>query len=246
MTSGTLTPRLNHQFAIIADAGYKIAPGMRVLDFGCGAGACVESLRRAGYDAFGCDVSVHAAPQAKALVDHGWLREIALHPYRLPFDDATFDLVLSDEVFEHVQNYPEAISELNRVMKQGAVSLHLFPSRWIPVEPHVYVPLASVVRAYPWLWIWAALGIRNPYQRELNARETARHNREYLTTKTNYLDASDIKRHFGKFFPTVRFAEALFLKHSGRGALLYRYARHVPLLLRLYSACWNRVVLAAK
>ena len=144
-----LTPRLAHQFAIIMDAGYTITPGMRVLDLGCGEGVCVAALRAAGYEVFGCDVEMRTTPQAKALIQQGLLLEITMQPYRLPFDDATFDVVLSDEVFEHVQDYPEAIYELNRVMKPGAVSLHLFPARWMPIEPHVHVPFASVIRAYP-------------------------------------------------------------------------------------------------
>ena len=51
---------------------------------------------------------------------------------------------------------------------------------------------------------------------------------------------------FSRIFPLVNFTGGTFLKHSGRGAMLYRFARPLPFLLRLYSACWNRVVLAAK
>ena len=202
MTMTALTPRLAHQFAIITDAGYTITPGMRVLDLGCGEGVRVAALRAAGYEVFGCDVEMRTTPQAKALIQRGLPLEITTQPYRLPFDDATFDVVLSDEVFEHVQDYPEAIYELNRVMKPGAVSLHLFPARWMPIEPPVHVPFASVIRAYPWLWIWATLGIRNPYQCGMNAQETARRNRAFLTANTNYLGASEIKRHFRAFFPS--------------------------------------------
>lgn len=50
---------------------------------------------------------------------------------RLPFEDASFDLVVSHEVFEHIADVPAAVRELKRVMKPGAlayINVHLFPS----------------------------------------------------------------------------------------------------------------------
>jgi SAM-dependent methyltransferase len=246
MNSAALTPRLRHQLAIIGDAGYKLTTGMCILDFGCGEGDAVAALRAAGYEASGCDVEIRQTPGTKVLTDQGILREIATDTYRLPFENEKFDIVLSNEVFEHVQNYPEALLELHRVMKPGAVSLHLFPARWIPIEPHVNVPFATVIRSLPWLWIWARLGVRNPHQAGFGAWETARQNRQYLINKTNYLSAGEIACQFRQFFPKFGFAEDLFLKHSARGEFVYRYMRHLPGLLRLYRGCWNRVVLAGK
>ena len=49
----------------------------------------------------------------------------------LPFSDASFDLFFSMDVFEHVQDVPQAIAELERVTKPGGVGLveiHLFSS----------------------------------------------------------------------------------------------------------------------
>jgi SAM-dependent methyltransferase len=244
MSTTALTPRLRHQLAIIGDAGYPLTIDMRILDFGCGEGEAVAALRAAGYEAFGCDLEIRQRPQT--LTGQDILREITLGTYRLPFANDEFDIVLSNEVFEHVQNYPQALSELHRVMKPGAVSLHLFPARWIPIEPHVYVPFATVIRALPWLWIWAWLGIRNPHQRELGTRETARQNRQYLMQNTNYPSSAEIARQFRRLFPKFRFAEDLFLKHSARGGFVYRYMRRLPGLLRLYRACRHRVVLAGK
>lgn len=43
----------------------------------------------------------------------------------LPYDDKTFDLVLSDQVLEHVEGDPfEAFSECTRVLKTGGVFVH--------------------------------------------------------------------------------------------------------------------------
>jgi SAM-dependent methyltransferase len=50
---------------------------------------------------------------------------------RLPFDDNTFDLVASHEVFEHIPDVRAAAREVKRVMKPGGlayINVHLFPS----------------------------------------------------------------------------------------------------------------------
>ena len=109
-----------------------------------------------------------------------------MQPYRLPFDDGQFDIVMSSEVLEHVMNYPDFIAENRRVLSAKGLAMHIFPGRWMPIEMHVKVPLACVHRSYPWLLLWAMLGIRNEFQKGKGYREVARLNYEYLreTTRT--------------------------------------------------------------
>lgn len=50
---------------------------------------------------------------------------------RLPFDDDTFDLAASHEVFEHIDDVAGAVGEVRRVLKPGGyayINIHLFPS----------------------------------------------------------------------------------------------------------------------
>ena len=50
---------------------------------------------------------------------------------RLPFEDDTFDLVASYEVFEHIPDVAAALEEIRRVLKPGGlayINIHLFPS----------------------------------------------------------------------------------------------------------------------
>jgi SAM-dependent methyltransferase len=66
----------------------------------------------------------------------------------LSFDDEEFDIVISNAVFEHIQDVPRAVRELKRVMKKGAITyhlIHLFTSlsgghnlNW--ANPDEYVP----------------------------------------------------------------------------------------------------------
>lgn len=185
-------------------------PPMSVLDLGCGMGALVASLRSQGYDAFGCDIAGSKASAFVADTDtENRLRPIELHPYRLPFDDAQFDCVLSSQVLEHVMDYESTFREIHRVLKPGGISLHTFPSRYGLIEPHVLVPLASIIQNRLWLQLWALLGIRNQFQTGKRASEVARLNNDYLRAHTNYLTKTQIKHH-ARQFSEATFTESVF------------------------------------
>lgn len=55
----------------------------------------------------------------------------------LPFDDASFDAVLSFDVLEHVQDVPAALSGCYRVLRPGGLFLLVFPSYFQPLEHHL-------------------------------------------------------------------------------------------------------------
>src|SRR5262249_50773782 len=87
-------------------AGFARAGKVRVLDFGCGAGELVGHLLALGYDAHGCDIVLASdAPGIAAAAQR--FRKIEQAPYRLPYDDVSFDVVLSTSVLEHARNPEE-------------------------------------------------------------------------------------------------------------------------------------------
>ena len=56
---------------------------------------------------------------------------------RLPFRDATFDAVLSFDVFEHVQNVQRTLNECWRVLKPNGKLFVVFPGYFHPIEHHL-------------------------------------------------------------------------------------------------------------
>lgn len=233
--------RCDAQLGILRDHGRPLAPGATVLDLGCGMGETVRIYRERGFAAYGCDFRFDEGPATATLAAAGALRTIP-DPYRLPFDDAAFDLVISDQVLEHVHDYPATLAEIHRVLRPGGVSLHIFPSRYRLVEPHVLAPLGTLVQGEWWLFLWAALGVRPAYQRGLPAREAARMNHGHLRKGTNYLAKAEVRRHAERFFREVRFVERDFLRYTPRGAPLYRLSAVLPFLPALFSACYSRVL----
>ena len=227
-----------HQ-ALLRDLGCALPSGARVLDFGCGAGAMVEEYRRQGFAAYGCD--------PKIADETAHLRRLDTPAYRIPFADNNFDFVFSDQVMEHVQDHALALAEIRRVLRPGGISLHIFPSRWKPLESHVLVPLAGVCQSRVWLSLWARLGVRTAAQKGLAAREVAARNHEYLTTRTRYLNKKELRRVFGAHFDEVIFAEKQLLANTYGGARrIGPLVQKWPGLATLYGSFYSRVILARR
>lgn len=116
----------------------------RVLDFGCGMGEMVALMREAGLDVSGADVfyagATDIAPRLRAQIDDGYVREIK-DDGRIPFDDDSFDLVVSNQVFEHVEDIDAVQAEIKRVLKPRGIAYHHFPSREVFREGHTGIPL---------------------------------------------------------------------------------------------------------
>jgi glycosyltransferase involved in cell wall biosynthesis/SAM-dependent methyltransferase len=121
------------------------APGAKVLDFGCGSGTVVHMLREAGIDAYGVDVRWEGADfpdlTKLPLATSGHLRYYE-EGEPLPFDDGEFDLVISNQVIEHVEDLDHAVAAIDRVLAPGGRTYHHYPSKMTFREPHLGIPLA--------------------------------------------------------------------------------------------------------
>ena len=176
-------------------------------------------------------------------MDSGIIRAIELNPYRLPFDDNTFDFIYSFSVFEHVQNYSESIAELARILKPDGICYHFFPSRYRLIEPHTFVPLSTGIQSYIWLYIWSLLGVRNEFQSGMPVKETAIKNQKYLRNHTNYLSRYKLNEYFKKSFDNVIFCERNFLKYLRRGSFLYNFSTVLPFIPQVYSSFRSRIII---
>lgn len=114
------------------------APGLesaRVLDNGCGLGTYVGRLRPLAAEVWGLEYERERAVEAAERLG-GADRLVCAAGEDLPFADASFDVILSNEVIEHVRDDGRACAEMVRVLRPGGRAVIFCPNRWYPVEQH--------------------------------------------------------------------------------------------------------------
>lgn len=227
--------------------GQPLAPHAEVLDFGAGAGRHVAEFRAAGYEAVGVDqqFSSHASGSAPPQ----FLYRVDPPAYVLPFADDAFEFVFSTSVMEHVLEPGRALAEIARVLRPGGISIHCFPSRWRPVEPHMHTPFGGRFNSYWLCALWARLGIRSVHQHDVPAREVALHNTQYAKTGISYPTAREWELRSRALFEDVGWAEAAYVEATrpvSRISRLISPALSVPGVQWAYRGLHTRVLVLGR
>jgi SAM-dependent methyltransferase len=111
---------------------YAPLAGRRILDTGCGVGMYVRAFRRFSDEVYGIDVDADKIAEASQE-----LPNLQVAPAEsLPFEDSFFDVVLSHEVWEHVNDDRAAAREAVRVLRPGGRLVVFVPNRWWLFETH--------------------------------------------------------------------------------------------------------------
>ena len=141
-----LSRRLSQSFEIA-----EVAPGMRVLDVGCGRGEVLRRCADLGVEAYGVDyapVAVQMAREAGSVC--------RADAKRLPFEALSFDRVLMFDLVEHLHPWEldRALAETRRVLRSdGRLIIHTAPNAWYDRCAYSLVRLVRTVmgqgRRYP-------------------------------------------------------------------------------------------------
>ena len=90
-----------------------LGPGTgRCLDLGCGTGVAIPALERLGWNVVGVDVSAKMLERARA---YG-AELVQASGAKLPFDDASFDAVVSIWTHTDADDFPAVVREAARVL----------------------------------------------------------------------------------------------------------------------------------
>jgi SAM-dependent methyltransferase len=220
---------VTNRFVLDFAANYALRhPGARILDFGCGGGQLVAAGIARGLEIRGAEV-FYAASQARAEAEAAGLlgetvREI--RDGRIGFPDAYFDLVVNNQVMEHVEHLDAVLAEIHRVLRPGGTVLSLFPSRDVFREGHIGIPFShwfpkdSRMRFY-YTWALRALGMGTWKDQAPTARQWAVDKLRWIDTYTRYRPRREIFRAFDRYFSNelresdyIRFRQ---LDRPGRG-----------------------------
>jgi SAM-dependent methyltransferase len=213
----------DHLLAIICTQAAMSTGTMRLLDAGCGEGKLLTYLTaRLGQlrpdlrvECYGFDVDdsgmrgegleerlIRGLGQTHPEVDWGGRVTVIHSSDAWPYPDDFFDVIVSNQVLEHVWDHELFFSETYRTLKDGGYAAHLAPLRHCLYEPHIRLPLfhrlnnhdlrVSYVRAM------TLLGFKKQFERlpdthtgidEFSAREA-----DVMREFTNYLSGAQLYR----------------------------------------------------
>jgi SAM-dependent methyltransferase len=111
---------------------YAPLEGARILDIGCGLGVYVRKFREFSDRVCGIDVDPRRLREGAATTP-GLMLAVGEH---LPFAGDAFDVVVLNEVIEHVQDDRATIAEAFRVIRPGGHVVVYAPNRLYPFETH--------------------------------------------------------------------------------------------------------------
>jgi SAM-dependent methyltransferase len=128
--------------------------GASVLEIGVGSGHISAYLA----EVVGSEGTVQGVDVRDSRVTDDGYEFTLVEDARLPFAEASFEIVVSNHVIEHVGARREQLvhlQEIGRVLRPEGVAYLATPSRWTVMEPHFHLPFLS----------WLPERARTPYVR---------------------------------------------------------------------------------
>ena len=104
----------------------RVNTNARVMDIGCGTGFNVAYLNKLGYkNITGFDFSADALGYCRA---RNLTNLICGNAYHLPLSLASFDVILTLDILEHMQDDEQTLREIFRVLKPGGMLVIFVPA----------------------------------------------------------------------------------------------------------------------
>jgi len=200
-----LPPHTSHYINLMIEMTGGLQ-GLKILDMGCGRGELVLALRKRGARAFGVEIDPRFIESGKLLNEryqdeYPVLSVLGADGASL-FPAGYFDLVISDQVLEHVAALDSFAGETARLLGPGGTTLHQFPARRIVVEPHYRIPFAHWLPKNALRWRWIRLMLSAGYSKKffpdlgLDDRTSVIY--KYSVEETFYRSPSEIRAAFDR------------------------------------------------
>ncbi|MDI1300717.1 MAG: class I SAM-dependent methyltransferase [bacterium] len=116
-----------------------------VINVGGSAGIIDHYLADHFARVIGVDIDEPAVAHAKATFQRENLEFQVGDALDLQFPDASFDVVVCSQVYEHVPDAAKMMSEIRRVLKPAGICYFAASNRLMWNEPHYNLPLLSVI-----------------------------------------------------------------------------------------------------
>jgi SAM-dependent methyltransferase len=227
MTAGSPRARLPkarhlahlHLLSVVNTESVRFQPGqvVRILDAGCGAGQLIAYLAEAlpilqpwlTYELYGFDIddfpnrgfSETIAELSRRFPQTPWPERFQRIPEDAawPYPDGYFDIIISEQVGEHLRDHARFFREIARCLDPGGFSVNLFPLKHVIMEWHLLIPFAHRVRNYDLLKSVIAAGSRlglgksrRAAKKALSLSEYAAERAEFVVKHTGYISYGEL------------------------------------------------------
>ncbi len=114
-----------HRYALCCE----VVDGLKVLDIGSGTGYGSAMLSKRATSVVAVDVDPKAVSAAKRRFKRANLTFAIADCYDLPFDDGSFDVVVANEMIEHIESHSALLKEITRVLVPDGIALISTPNK---------------------------------------------------------------------------------------------------------------------
>ncbi len=189
---------------------------VRVLDYGCGDGKIVKLLIAKEIESFGCDVFYDGSNYSEIEQDSLFGTAIlAMNEGKIPFEDNYFDLIVSNQVIEHVEDLDMTLSEFRRVLKSDGEILTIFPDKSCWREGHCEIPFlhwfpkGSGLRVY-YAFLLRSIGLGS-FKGDKSHMQWSEDFCLWLDKWTHYRTQEEIDRQYSSYFRDIESIELTWL-----------------------------------
>jgi ubiquinone/menaquinone biosynthesis C-methylase UbiE len=199
---------VNYQYLLsVVEQIAEKNPSITILDYGCGRGQIIKLARSKNLDMYGVDVFHNRSSIIQDLSEEKLFGNIIreIKDDHLPFTDKFFDLIISNQVFEHVPDLDKVFHEIHRVLKPTGTMFALFPSKEIFREGHTGIPFlhwfSKNKTRYTYTLAMRNFGFgRSKKSKELSSTQWVEKFLTYMDTMTFYRSSDEIKILLNKYF----------------------------------------------
>lgn len=120
---------------------YKTRKDLAILEIGCGYGAYIPLLANYAKILVEMDIDEQYLNITKSKYEKYYpnVKFIVGDAHKLPFEDNTFDVVILIEVFKHLENPKQVLSEISRVLKPNGTLIFTVPNKYFPFYIHAII-----------------------------------------------------------------------------------------------------------
>lgn len=213
-----------HLLACVNSSIKDTARTIRILDAGCGNGCLIQYLQTLltksvpfvnaeiyGFDVYDASIqqkgfiSATIGRLSQVFPEINWPDRVKLvsSESAWPYPDDFFDIILSNQVMEHVFDHAFFLSELRRTLKPDGVSFHLFPLTHCIFDGHLLLPFVHRIANWRTLCSYikwcSKIGLgkypgHKKTNRDLTADRYAERHADYMTFQVHYLSGRQLKK----------------------------------------------------